>query len=91
MMYGAQGGRGVAVSASATRAEQVSEAADHLQEWVVEECWQAGLPTNWPACPSHPDAHPLTPAVRAGSAVWLCPTDDHPVVAIGQLPRRPGS
>lgn len=76
--------RGVSVDRSAPSAERIASAADHVQEWVIEELW-GSEPTNWPVCPLHPDSHPLRATVRAANAWWDCPRDSTSIVRIGAL------
>ncbi|WP_327356843.1 hypothetical protein [Streptomyces sp. NBC_01304] len=70
---------------SPDRAEQSAELADQAQEWAVEALWGAGRAAVWPECPEHPDAHPLSPGTRAGTAVWSCPRSRQVVAEIGRL------
>ena len=70
-------------------AEQVSWAAEELQEWEVHELWEAGRSTTWPECPEHPNTHPLEPNIDAEeTAVWRCPRTRQVICAIGALGRR---
>ena len=61
--------------------------AFELQDWVIEQLWRCGQPTNWPPCPRHPSTHPLRPVDRGGAALWTCPADDIAVAEIGSLQR----
>ncbi|RYB90951.1 hypothetical protein EUA93_18610 [Nocardioides oleivorans] len=85
MMWGADGsGSGLAVARGAALAERVADAADQVQEWVIEDqLWGSGR-TNWPPCPSHPDNHPLQAAVVGAGAVWTCPADRSVVRPVGE-------
>jgi len=65
--------------------ELVAEAAGHVQEAAIEALWREEKPTSWPSCPLHPDNHPLTPAERDGSAVWLCVAAGETFGIIGSL------
>lgn len=86
MLWGSDGtGSGVTIDRSATSTENVAWAADQVQSWVIEELWAAGRSTNWPECPQHPTAHPLTPGLVGGSAVWICPITDEVIALIGAL------
>lgn len=79
MLWSADGsGVGVSADRRVAEHERIARVADQVQEWVIEQRWGAGA-TNWPACPRHPDSHPLQASVRGGAAVWLCPADDVPV------------
>jgi hypothetical protein len=78
-------GRGVAVDRHAQEVERVVEAADAVQEFVVEgELWTRGA-TNWPRCPHHPVNHPLEPRAVDDRAVWVCPLGGGVVAAVGGL------
>lgn len=77
-------GTGVYVAKSASSPERVASMADQVQDWAIEELW-SHLPTNWPPCPQHPNSHPLKATTQDAAAVWVCPTDDHVVAAIGAL------
>jgi len=79
-------GQGVFVMAGEPVPEQIAAVADQVQEWAVEELCSIGQPTNWPQCPEHPHTHPLTPVVRGGEAVWMCPKTELVVGEIGGLP-----
>lgn len=79
------GGTGVSVWAAAPIPVQVAEASDKVQEWLIEELWEQARPTNWPACPRHPETHPLTAIAEQGAAIWVCPTERLPVAPIGGL------
>jgi hypothetical protein len=63
---------------------RIAMVADQVQEWVIEELWPTA-PTNWPPCPDHPGTHPLTAKVVHGDAMWTCPADGSPFVAVGAL------
>ena len=83
-LCGAEGATGVTVMVSADEACRIYRVADQVQEWVIEELWP-GSPTNWPACPTYPDSHPLTASVVGEVAFWICPRDSTPVAPIGEL------
>ena len=76
---------GVGVMAGASAAERVVEAADAVQEWVVEQLWGLGRPATWPQCPEHPDTHQLAPRQREGIPVWACPRSGSVACRIGGL------
>ncbi|WP_322919440.1 hypothetical protein [Nocardioides renjunii] len=84
MMWSSDGtGSSVSVRRSAPLPERVVQAADRVQEWAIEgELWTAGR-TNWPPCPRHPANHPLEATLVRGNAVWVCPTDEVEIAAIG--------
>ncbi|WP_194900187.1 hypothetical protein, partial [Catenulispora pinisilvae] len=65
--------------------DPLANLADQVQEWAVEALWTAGEPAVWPHCPIHPNTHPLTATVEAGTAVWACRTSGATVAAIGEL------
>jgi hypothetical protein len=77
-------GQGVALRAAASNAEALAEAADGVQEQVVEGRWHAGLPTAWPECPLH-RSHPLDATVQRDRAVWACPKEPSFSVPIGEV------
>lgn len=85
MMWSADGsGSGLSVRRAATSAERVADAADQVQEWVIEDqLWESGH-TNWPPCPSHPASHPLQATVVELRAVWTCPADHSVVRPVGR-------
>lgn len=86
MLWSGDGtGQGISVHRDESAAEQVVEAAGHVQEWAIEELWRRGARTNWPPCPLHPTTHPLQPVVRGSVAAWECPADGTAVAAIGDL------
>ncbi|MEU5932798.1 hypothetical protein [Micromonospora sp. NPDC047187] len=78
-------GQGISIDLGLPTVTQVVALADQVQEWAVEALWSLGCPTNWPPCPQHPDSHPLAAVVRAGRAVWVCPTLETEVGEIGKL------
>ena len=59
--------------------EVVSEAAEYLQDRVVEDLWSP-----WPICTAHGSA--LDAAVVDARAVWRCRRDNQVISAIGELP-----
>lgn len=65
--------------------ERIVTVADQVQEWTVESLCEQGLPATWPECPTHPNSHPLRPAVRSGRAVWECPRSSSFVSDIGGM------
>ena len=79
------GGTGVTVGAADPVPVQVARATDMIQEWLIDELWEQARPTNWPACPRHPDTHPMAATTRDDVAVWVCPADGQPVAPIGAL------
>jgi hypothetical protein len=85
-LYAADGsGQGISLTLGQPPARQVAELADSVQEWAVEALWMLGRPTNWPACPHHPQRHPLAPVELEGRAVWRCPADHTEIAEIGRL------
>ena len=85
MLRGGDGsGMGIWVAFGASRAEQVAQVSDQVQEWAVEELW-ANRPTNWPPCPHHPTTHPLKAEARDDAAWWCCPKDGTAVAVVGTL------
>jgi hypothetical protein len=85
MLCNASGGcTGVRVDRGEPEPERIAMMADQVQEWVIEELWPTA-PTNWPPCPDHPGTHPLTAKVAKGVAMWTCPGDGSPFVAVGAL------
>jgi hypothetical protein len=66
--------------------ERLTDIADQVQEWAVEERWERGESAVWPECPTHPDSHPL----RAVQGAWHCPKTGERIAAIGQLLDRRG-
>lgn len=78
-------GMGIWVDPDLPVNDQLAMLADQVQEWLIEELWQRGQPTNWPRCPEHPDNHPLTAAVRRGRATWACPSSEGSASEIGSL------
>jgi hypothetical protein len=84
VLYDAGGfGMGVSIDLGQPRPSQIAAVADQVQEWAVEALWFLGRPTNWPACPHHPDRHPLAAEERDGRAVWTCPADHTEIAEIG--------
>jgi len=76
---------GVSVMTSESVASRIADAADQVQEWLIEEHWRSGAPTDWPPCPRHPTAHPLSASATDGVARWICPLDGRPVAVVGRL------
>lgn len=68
---------GISVWLASPPEERVAEMAEQLQEWEVGGLYEAGRPTNWPACPEHPSSHRLSAEVYDNSAVWSCPDSRH--------------
>jgi hypothetical protein len=60
-------GTGVCVSATAPEHERIARVTDQVQEWVFEQLWGDGAPTNWPPCPRHPKSHPMKVSTRDGA------------------------
>jgi hypothetical protein len=86
MLHGPDGsGASVSFVLAKASALSLSELADQVQEWAIEELARIGRSTNWPACPQHRDSHPLEPAVADDRAVWRCPTTRVVVAPIGGL------
>ncbi|MEV6483079.1 hypothetical protein [Streptomyces sp. NPDC051576] len=81
-------GQGLISPLGGIAAEQLANLADQVQERAVEALWSEGAPAVWPSCPAHPDTHPLTATVVAGTAVWVCPKNGATVARIGELGRR---
>ena len=78
-------GMGVWISLGEPLTTQVAMLADQVQEWAVEALWQLGRSASWPACPYHPDRHPLMVREGQGQALWLCPVEEREVSAVGAL------
>ena len=78
-------GTGVWICLGEPFATQVATLADQVQDWAVEALWQVGRSASWPACPYHPDAHPLAVRQVQGQALWLCPVEEREVSAVGSL------
>jgi len=86
MLVSAEGqGQGVSLMTTDSPAAQLASVADQVQEWVVERCWELGLPTNVPPCRAHPARHPLTAAMVEGVALWRCPVDGAVAIRVGRL------
>ncbi|WP_405876198.1 MULTISPECIES: hypothetical protein [unclassified Streptomyces] len=86
MLYAPDGsGVGLTPPGGVTPAERLANLADQVQEWAVEALWSEGAPAVWPHCPAHPDRHPLTATVVAGTATWVCPKSGATVTRIGAL------
>jgi hypothetical protein len=83
---GGHGGNVWIPTEECSSAEQVSWAAEELQEWEIHELWEAGRPATWPECPQHPSTHPLKPDTDGmDTAVWRCPSAQQVICAIGAL------
>jgi hypothetical protein len=78
---------GVLVQTSDPLTQQIVEAADQIQDWLVEALAGEGFPSNWPPCGQHPDTHPLAAVADGDSAVWQCPTSGQTFSPIGGLRR----
>ncbi|WP_432489542.1 hypothetical protein [Kineococcus sp. SYSU DK018] len=78
-------GMGVWVQTGQPFTVQVLTLADQVREWAVEALWKLGRPASWPACPYHPDRHPLVAREHDDQAVWVCPVLDAEVSTIGAL------
>ena len=61
--------------------DRLTDVADAVQDWAVEELWSRRESAVWPQCPTHPDSHPL----RAQRGAWHCPTTGQRIAAIGEL------
>jgi hypothetical protein len=79
---------GTDLSQATQQAEVLERMADMVHEWVVEEMWSWGRPSNWPRCGAHPDSHPMWVARIGSEVVWACPTGDAPPIPVGSLPER---
>ncbi|WP_432485689.1 hypothetical protein [Kineococcus esterisolvens] len=86
---------GVWIATGQPFATQVAALADQVQEFAVEALWLLGRSASWPACPHHPDRHPLAARERGEQAVWTCPVLQVDVSTIGALsgtgPREPSA
>lgn len=78
-------GRGVSVSREETVEDRIAQAADQVQEAVIEAQLWGRAPTNWPRCPYHPVSHPMLATAEGGLAVWVCPVDRRTVEEVGRL------
>lgn len=78
-------GAGIVVMLADGEVERVMRVAEQVQEWVIEDLWSNGAPTNWPVCPHHRGTHPLAAAIRVGTVVWVCPSDGTAFSAVGGL------
>ena len=78
-------GMGVWVQTGQPFTAQLLALADQVQEWAVEALWKLERPASWPACPYHPDRHPLAAREHDEQAVWVCPVLDARVATIGAL------
>ncbi|GAA0323242.1 hypothetical protein [Kineococcus aurantiacus] len=78
-------GMGVWIQTGQPFTTQVLALAEQVQEWAVEALWKLERPASWPACPHHPDRHPLSAREHDGQAVWVCPVLDTKVAVIGAL------
>ncbi len=66
--------------------ESIEELADAVQELVQEASPAQGWSSSWPRCLEHGDAHPASPGLVDGDAVWTCPRlADGRVTPIGRL------
>ncbi|WP_218156765.1 hypothetical protein [Amycolatopsis saalfeldensis] len=85
LMWGADGsGVGVYASRSASAPDRVAMVAEQVQDWAIEQLWGRAT-TNWPACPRHPETHPLRVSVRDGVAVWTCPAGGVAITPVGSV------
>lgn len=85
-IQGPDGGEGISVLLDSSPAEQVTELAEQLQNWVADQLHDAGRPPSWPASPQHPDPpHGLGPQVRDRRAVWVCWACSQVIWPIGEL------
>jgi hypothetical protein len=80
-----QSGREIFVELSLPYPERLAALAEQVQEWEIEALWAAARPATWPACPQHPNTHPLEPVAPADHACWRCPASGQEVSAIGRL------
>jgi hypothetical protein len=64
---------------------QVLALADQVQEWAVEALWMLERPASWPACPYHPDRHPLAAREYDDHAVRVCPALAARIADLGAL------
>jgi hypothetical protein len=78
-------GMGVWVQTGQPFSAQVLALAVQVQDWAVEALWKLNRPASWPACPHHPDRHPLAARRQEGQALWSCLVLDERVSAIGSL------
>lgn len=78
-------GVGVWIQTGQPFTAQVLALADQVQEWAVEALWRLERSASWPACPYHPDRHPLAAREHDDHAVWVCPVLDVRVATIGAL------
>jgi hypothetical protein len=87
MLFAAdRGGIGVWLDLTLSDEHALAHLADQVQEWIVEELWRLGRPTNWPICAAHPATHPRQAVVGNGRAVWACPFGAPDSSPIGELP-----
>ena len=77
-------GAGFHTDLEASPRERIAQVADQVQEFVIEARSAAGLPSNWPPCPVHPDRHPLAPTASEPPS-WTCPTTKTTVAPIGEF------
>ena len=61
------------------------EAADNVQDVLVEVLPDFGLPSNWPQCPDHSRTHPMAAQLEDDQATWVCPKTGRPWIRIGSL------
>ncbi len=78
-------GTGISVPAGWPRPAQIAELAEQLREIAIEARWRAEMSATWPECPTHPNSHPLEPALVSERAVWLCPKSGEAIAEIGTL------
>lgn len=69
-------------------AEVLERVADMVHDYVVEDMWSLGRRSNWPACPEHPDAHPLVVSRVDDDVAWACPRGGATRIPIGHLGER---
>jgi hypothetical protein len=82
------GSDGLHMGLDGSPAERIVEVADQVQEWVIHELWPEAA-TNWPACPHHPETHPVKALVVGSAALWCCPTDSTAFWTVGELDQAP--
>jgi hypothetical protein len=76
---------GLPIFVAGSDEDRVVEAADKLQEWLVEVLATEGFSTSWPECPDHQNAHPMAPVNDDGVPVWRCPKSGTARFLIGSL------
>jgi hypothetical protein len=64
---------------------QIADAAEQVQEIVIEALWHARRPVSWPMCPEHPTTHPLAVDIVEQRVVWSCPVTKTAFAEVGKL------